>query len=132
MFLAVNTGLILVWAAVLAGAELNVGILRALELGKYLGLELFLVLLGLALLSGRTYCYYCPAGTVLSLAGRAAGHCIRTDMNPCIGCGRCNEVCDMQVDVMACAQQGQPVRSLLCVGCGACVDACPVNALAYR
>lgn len=132
MFLVANLILILLWAALLAGADIEAASLRTVELMKYMIFELFFVLFAFAALSGRTYCYYCPAGTAISLVGRVTGHCIRTDRGACIGCGRCNEACDMQIDIRAHAERGKTVNSLLCVGCGACVDACPADALEYR
>lgn len=132
IFLGANITLILLWGALLAGADLSVAALRSVELMKYMIFELFFVLFAFAALSGRTYCYYCPAGTMISLVGRASGHCIRTDADKCIGCGRCNDACDMQIDIRSYAEKGEAVNSLLCVGCGSCVDTCPVNALKYR
>jgi len=131
VFLTANLVLIIMWIGVLAGADLNIGALKALELIKYMTFELFLVLFAFAVLSGRTYCYYCPAGTMLSLIGKAAGHCVKTNVTHCIECGACNDACDMQIDIKSHAVKGEPVRSLLCVGCGACADVCPTRNLAY-
>src|SRR6056297_812548 len=132
IFLGANLTLLFLWGALLAGADLSAAALRTVELMKYMIFELFFVLCAFSGLSGRTFGYYCPAGTVISLAGRASGHCIRTDRSVCISCGRCNDACDMQIDIRGYAEKGEAVTSLLCVGCGACVDSCPVNALTYR
>jgi len=132
IFLSANLILLFLWGALLAGANISAASLRTVELMKYMIFELFFVLFAFAALSGRTYCYYCPSGTMISLVGRAAGHCIRTDKSTCIGCGQCNDACDMQIDIRAQAEKGNTVNSLLCVGCGACVDACPVSTLEYQ
>lgn len=132
LFLGANALLIVLWIILLAGVPLNTGFLRSIELAKYLSLELFFVLFAFGFLSGRTYCYYCPAGTTLSLLDKASGHRIQTNLTGCIECGKCNTACDMQIDVKSHAKKGLPVRSVLCVGCGACVDSCPVGTLIYK
>ena len=80
---------------------------------------------------GRAYCVYCPAGILFGTIGRLAGQRINTDLTECIGCGKCNEVCKMSLDIQAAALAREPLRSINCVGCGLCVDTCPKGTLAY-
>lgn len=49
--------------------------------------------------------------------------------NNCINCGKCNEICPMDVDVMSMIGSGMPVRSTECIICGQCVNVCPVSAV---
>lgn len=56
------------------------------------------------------------------------------DTNKCIGCGRCAEVC--QVDVLLPAEEaGAPPEVYYpgeCYYCGSCVMACPCGAIALH
>jgi ferredoxin-type protein NapH len=133
LLLSVNLILILLWVAVVLfhAKNINVEILRTVEVFKYLIFELLIVLYAFMLISGRTYCYYCTAGTMISLGSRLAGQKIVTDKTKCINCGKCNKVCDMGIDIMSNAAKKSPVKSLSCVGGGACVDTCPVKTLEY-
>ena len=107
------------------------GTLAAVENYKYLLGELFAAMFFWIVISGRTYCYYCPLGTLLSFLSRAAGQQIKTDNTNCIRCGRCSAACPMTIDVMHSAQDAKPVTNLRCVGCGHCVDTCPTGTLSY-
>ncbi len=49
----------------------------------------------------------------------------------CIGCGKCNKVCPMGIDVKNAATSGS-IDSAECILCGACADGCPKNILKYE
>jgi len=52
--------------------------------------------------------------------------------NRCIGCGRCEEVCEHSVHIHEQNEQGQFIKKVLfekCVSCGKCTEVCPNTAL---
>ena len=109
----------------------NNALLYTIETFKYLSVELLMAMFFWVVFTGRGYCYYCPAGTLIALISRIAGQQIRTDLNRCISCGKCNDACQMSIDIRSRASEGKPVVSMDCVGCGHCVDVCPANTLEY-
>ncbi len=50
----------------------------------------------------------------------------------CNGCGKCNRVCDMQVDVLGSLEKQGQINSIDCIRCLKCTDECPVKAIAFR
>ncbi|MDC7225966.1 MAG: 4Fe-4S dicluster domain-containing protein [Spirochaetales bacterium] len=111
--------------------ESNNSLLHSLESYKYLTTELLMAMFFWVVFTGRGYCHYCPAGTVLAFLSRAAGQKIRTDLTDCIECGRCSRACPMSIDVKSFAAEGKSVVDFNCVGCGHCVDVCPTATLGY-
>lgn len=97
----------------------------------YLSGELLMAMFFWVAFIGRGYCYYCPLGTVLSGLARLGGQRIDTIRTRCVRCGRCTQVCPMDIDVKASAEEGAPLQHSRCVGCGHCVDACPTKTLHY-
>jgi ferredoxin len=55
---------------------------------------------------------------------------VRLVNNDCIGCGKCNRACDMQVDVMGDLNTHGEVYGSDCIGCLKCTDVCPTDAIA--
>jgi len=49
----------------------------------------------------------------------------------CIDCKKCNNTCQMSIDVNAAVKSGS-VKSYDCILCGECVDTCPNHVLSYR
>lgn len=121
------------WILLLSGTQVDgvQSLAGKVELYKYLGTELLMMMFFWVFFTGRGYCYYCPLGTLLGCAGKIAGQKIITDKTACIGCGECNKACSMAIDIKSKAREGEPVTSLRCVGCGHCVDACPTETLSY-
>ena len=75
----------------------------------------------------RIWCkYFCPQGMLLGLLSRLGRFALVKDISRCVGCGTCNSVCSMSIDIT-----GGPAinRTGNCVGCGVCVEVCPNNAL---
>jgi len=79
----------------------------------------------------KAWCrYLCPIGALLKIFSTVKIGGVRLVNNECIGCGKCNRACDMQVDVMGDLNTHREVYSSACIGCLRCTDACPTDAIA--
>jgi polyferredoxin len=79
----------------------------------------------------KAWCrYLCPIGALLKIFSTVKICGVRLVNNECIGCGKCNRACDMQVDVMGDLNTHGEVHSSACIGCLKCTDACPTDAIA--
>lgn len=75
----------------------------------------------------RCFCrYLCPLGAIYSLFNRFALYQIKLDREKCIGCGKCDGVCPMAVDVR------KAINSAECIRCGRCKAVCPAGAITSR
>jgi len=80
----------------------------------------------------RAWCrYLCPIGALLKIFSSVSPGKVRLVNDECIGCGKCNRSCDMQVDVMGELKAHGEVRSLNCIRCLKCTDECPNGAIAF-
>jgi len=80
----------------------------------------------------RAWCrYLCPIGALLKLFGSGCLGKVRLVNEDCTGCGKCNHVCDLQVDVLGELEAHGEVRSLNCIRCLKCTDECPQGAIAF-
>lgn len=78
----------------------------------------------------RAFCKIaCPVSLVMKLQSRVALTRKKASGKKCIECGKCNNVCPMDVDVMSYIKSGNKVNSTECIGCNLCVKSCPVNAV---
>lgn len=78
--------------------------------------------------SSRGWCAICPVGTVAAQVGE--GKLPLQIEGSCRGCGYCERVCPMQLDIVDHRHAGQlPHRD--CLKCSTCVKACPVQALGW-
>ena len=75
--------------------------------------------------------YLCPIGALLKILGRIGIGKVRLVNGECNGCGTCNRVCAMQVDVMSNLKAHGQVRSLDCIRCLKCTDECPRGAISF-
>lgn len=57
---------------------------------------------------------------------------IEVEKDKCVGCGMCNKVCLMGLDVRQMVADSSVLKCTECIQCGACVDGCPKNALSYK
>ena len=99
--------------------------LRAAMGGLFLGkfaLLIFLILLSVAVY--RPFCrYLCPLGAVYGLFHPISFYRYQVNEELCTNCGRCREVCKMDIEVW------KNPNSLDCVRCGDCLKSCPHQAL---
>ena len=80
----------------------------------------------------KAWCrYLCPIGALLRVFSTVKIGAIRLVNDACIGCGKCNRACDMQVDVMGDLSTRGEVGSTACIVCLKCSDACPTESLAF-
>jgi polyferredoxin len=80
----------------------------------------------------RAWCrYLCPIGALLKVFGSGFLGKVRLVSDECLGCGKCNRSCDMQVDVMGELETHGEVRSLNCIRCLKCTEECPPGAIAF-
>jgi polyferredoxin len=104
--------------------------------GQQTGLSILLTLIlyGPVLLfvfGRKAWCrYLCPIGALLKIFNAAKIGGVRLVNNECIACGKCNRVCDMQVDVMGNLNTQGEVCSSDCIVCLKCTDVCPTDAIA--
>ncbi|MDO5154716.1 MAG: 4Fe-4S binding protein [Eubacteriales bacterium] len=98
---------------------------------------LILVLIPAILFGKRAFChYFCwmapfmVIGTKLREQLHLPGIHVQGKKESCIGCKKCNQVCPMGIDVVACVENRQQVDTE-CIQCGACVDHCPKKALCF-
>jgi len=76
--------------------------------------------------------YLCPIGALLKIFNGLGIGKVRLVNEDCNGCGKCNRVCEMQVDVMGNLKDYGQVNSSNCIRCLKCTDGCPTSAIAFR
>lgn len=79
------------------------------------------------LLVYRFFCKtLCPLGAIYGLLNKISIYRLDVNEHKCVNCGKCRQVCKMEVD---------PVKtpdSAECIRCGACADACPEGAICLK
>ena len=94
-------------------------------------LTVILVLLFLSLLLKNPFCrYLCPYGALLGLVAMVLSPVrVTRNIERCVSCGVCSQVCPTYIDVM----HRKSVVSPECIGCWRCVSHCRINqALSMR
>ncbi|MCD6359051.1 MAG: 4Fe-4S binding protein [Dehalococcoidia bacterium] len=72
----------------------------------------------------RPFCrFVCPMGTLYSLFNRVSVVKLTVDKDKCIECGKCKQVCPMDIAVYLDA------NSPHCIRCMECIKVCPVDAI---
>lgn len=80
----------------------------------------------LSILFYRPFCkWLCPLGAFYAFFNKVSLCQIRVDPETCISCGKCADVCKMDVDVTKTPDHAE------CIRCGMCVKSCPVNAVHF-
>ncbi|MGE5604292.1 MAG: 4Fe-4S binding protein [Bacteroidota bacterium] len=78
----------------------------------------------------RAFCKVaCPVSLVMKLPSRLRLIKIGPSGKGCIKCGKCNQKCPMDIDVMFNISQGKQVIDTECILCGECGRVCPVGAI---
>lgn len=78
----------------------------------------------LSIFTYRPFCkYLCPLGAIYGFFNRFSLYRYEVDGNRCIHCGKCQKVCQMNVDVC------KTPNSAECIRCGKCKDVCPTGAI---
>lgn len=73
--------------------------------------------------TSRPFCRtLCPLGAAWGLAGRVSLFRMTVDRS-CIRCGKCREVCPVEIEIW------RDPSSSSCIRCGRCIPACPVSAI---
>lgn len=76
----------------------------------------------------RAFCkYICPITVFLKPMSRHSLFRIRLDETKCIGCGKCERICPMNVEVPSNSRKKKNATD--CILCMKCVDECPKGAL---
>ena len=107
-------------------AAANSGIRSTLGLLFSWKLALLVAICLLSVFVFRPFCkWLCPLGACYALCNKASLLRIRVDSSACVSCGRCSEVCQMDVDVTRTPDHGE------CIRCGKCIRECPTDAISY-
>ena len=86
------------------------------------------VLLAFRLKDNRAFCkYLCPVAVFLKPASYFARLRVTCDEDKCVSCGKCRQVCPMDVDMTD--NRRSRANGTECILCGRCIEACPTNAL---
>ena len=81
----------------------------------------------LSVLFWRPFCkWLCPLGAFYALFNRVSLFQMQVNSHRCVSCGKCANVCPMDVDITQNANHAE------CIRCGRCIKACPTEAICYR
>ncbi len=95
-------------------------------IGGLFSLKMFLLILTIigCILIYRFFCKtLCPLGAIYGLMNKISIYHLEIDKHTCVNCGKCKNICKMEVD---------PVKvpnSAECIRCGECAKVCPQNAI---
>ncbi|GBU29021.1 4Fe-4S ferredoxin [Treponema sp. R8-4-B8] len=96
----------------------------------YISYYIIGIILAFVFKKKRAFCkIFCPVSLIMKLPTRISLVKLNPTGNKCIKCGKCNEVCPMDVDVRKYIENGQKILSTECILCGNCKNICPVKAI---
>ena len=86
--------------------------------------SILIAILLLCIFIYRFFCKaLCPLGAFYALLNKVSLMHVSVDKGKCVSCGKCAELCPMDVDPV------KSERSTECILCGKCVHECPANAI---
>jgi polyferredoxin len=68
-------------------------------------------------LGRRLWCHFCPMGMIGGIFNRGGLFALKKDVLKCNGCGACNEVCPMDVQLVAEEMKKEEVSSFEIIYC---------------
>ncbi len=95
-------------------------------IGSLFSLKMAILILTIAgcILVYRFFCrVICPLGAIYGLMNKVSIYHLEVNKHQCVNCGKCKNVCKMEVDPV---KQKDPAE---CIRCKACVAACPNKAI---
>ena len=88
------------------------------------------IALAFALKDNRAFCkYVCPIPVMQKIPSRFSMLKVEGSAEKCTGCGACDKMCPMDIQISQYTQSGQRVLSTECILCNECVDVCAKDAL---
>jgi polyferredoxin len=88
------------------------------------------IALAYKLKDNRAFCkYVCPIPVLQKFPSRFSVLKVEGSAEKCTGCGACDKMCPMDIQISQYTQSGQRVLSTECILCNECVDVCAQDAL---
>lgn len=95
-------------------------------IGKLFSLKMFILIATIicCIFIYRFFCRtLCPLGAIYGIMNKISIYHLETDQDKCVGCGKCKNICKMEVNPI------EKPDSAECIRCGECVNVCQENAL---
>ncbi|MCE5287341.1 MAG: 4Fe-4S binding protein [Pelosinus sp.] len=80
----------------------------------------------------RTWCSFCPMGTLASWISRKKKPYPLSVANSCVSCKLCTKACPMQLAPFVAQKSSEGFTHSDCLKCDRCVDRCPKKSLAFK
>ncbi len=95
-------------------------------IGSLFSLKMFILIVTIAccIFIYRFFCKaLCPLGAIYGIMNKVSIYHLEIDKDKCVDCGKCQNICKMEVNPV------DKPNSAECIRCGECVHECPKNAL---